>query len=110
VEAINTAEVMKTPERLEKITNYIIGNLLQNLSEAEPDEQTLAGLSEDEGLNAYGLEKIVTDYIFTDLTPLSDHVIRIMNKRPGLKERSGVAKHVVGKIKNYVATFVRGVD
>ena len=67
-------------------------------------------ISEDEGLRTDGLEKVISEYLFTEKPPMRDDVIGIMNQRPGLRERGSVAERVVGKIKDFVATFVDGVD
>lgn len=37
-------------------------------------------------------------------------VIQIMNERPSLRERSSVAERVINRIKDFVETFIDGID
>ena len=67
-------------------------------------------MSEIEGLDAEGLQKIIGDYLFTEKTPLRDDVIGIMQTRPKLKERGTITERIIAKIKAFVETFIDGVD
>jgi type I restriction enzyme R subunit len=73
-------------------------------------QEAIATLSEDEGLQQEGLEKVIGTYLFTEKTPMRDDVIGIMEKRPSLRERRTVADRVIEKIKAFVETFIDGVD
>ena len=70
----------------------------------------IQNLSEEEGLNSDGLEKVIGNYLFTEKPPMRDDVIGIMATRPSLKQRGSVAERVIGKIKDFVETFIDGVD
>lgn len=72
--------------------------------------QAMKALSQDEGLEASGLDKVMEQYQFTGKTPMRDDVIGIMEKRPSLRERRSVADRVIEKIKTFVETFIEGVD
>lgn len=76
----------------------------------EERRRAIQAISEDEGLNSEGLEKVIGDYLFTEKQPMRDDVIGIMNKRPSLRERGTVAERVITKIKDFVVTFIDGVD
>lgn len=76
----------------------------------EEKRKALLALSEEEGLNPEGLEKVLSNYLFTEKTPIRDEVIEIMESRPSLKERGTVAERVISKIKGFVETFIDGVD
>jgi type I restriction enzyme R subunit len=67
-------------------------------------------LSETEGLDLDGLEKVIGDYLFTEKSPMRDDVIGIMSKRPALKERGSISERIISKIKSFVETFIDGVD
>lgn len=67
-------------------------------------------LSKVEGLHLEGLQKIIGDYLFTEKPPMRDDVIKIMKKRPGLRERKPVSERIISKIKAFVETFIDGVD
>lgn len=67
-------------------------------------------LSENEGLDPDGLEKVLGNYLFTEKAPMRDEVIEIMQARPSLRERSSIAERVINSIKDFVETFIDGVD
>ncbi len=62
------------------------------------------------GLEVDGLQKVIGNYQFTEKPPMRDDVISILTKRPTLKERGSIAERVISKIKEYVETFIDGVD
>ncbi len=76
----------------------------------EEKHKAVQALSEAEGLDIDGLQKVIGDYLFTEKTPLRDELIDIMNTRPGLKERRAITERVIDKIKAFVETFIDGVD
>jgi len=41
---------------------------------------------------------------------MRDEIIQIMEARPSLRERSNVAERIIGKIRDFVETFIDGVD
>lgn len=89
--------------------NADVGAEFDGYWEAEK-QKALRSMSEEEGLNREGLDKVVAGYLFTEKTPMRDDVIGIMEKRPSLKERRTVADRVIGRIKDFVQTFIDGVD
>ncbi|KLN62180.1 deoxyribonuclease HsdR [Kiloniella spongiae] len=76
----------------------------------EEKQKALASLSEEEGLDPDGLEAVLGNYLFTEKMPMRDEIIEIMETRPSLRERSTVAERVIGKIRDFVETFIEGVD
>lgn len=76
----------------------------------EEKRKALMSLSEQEGLDPDGLEKVLGNYLFTEKTPMRDEIIEIMETRPSLRERSTVAERIIGKIRDFVETFIDGVD
>jgi type I restriction enzyme R subunit len=56
------------------------------------------------------LEKVIGHYLFTEKTPMSDDVIGIMETRPSLRQRKPIAERVITKIKEFIETFIDGVD
>lgn len=73
-------------------------------------KQALVKLSQEEGIDPAGLDKVVGDFIFTEKTPVRDDVISILQTKPRLKERASVAERVIIKIKDFVETFFDGVE
>jgi type I restriction enzyme, R subunit len=76
----------------------------------EQKQKAIEELSQAEGLDLEGLQKVIGDYLFTEKTPMRDDVISIMSKRPNLKERASISERVIDKIKTFVETFIDGVD
>lgn len=77
---------------------------------SEQKKKAVEELSQTEGLDLEGLQKIISDYLFTEKTPMRDDVINIMSQRPSLKERSSISERIIDKIKAFVETFIDGVD
>ena len=77
---------------------------------SEEKEKAVEELSNTEGLDVAGLQKVIDDYLFTEKTPMRNDVISILNKRPTLKERASISERIIGKIKAFVETFIDGVD
>ncbi|WP_300394139.1 type I restriction endonuclease subunit R [Henriciella sp.] len=77
---------------------------------SEEKQKAIETLSAEEDLDREGLERVIGQYLFTETTPIRDDVIKIMHHRPKLRERSTVASRVIAKIKDFVETFIDGVD
>ena len=90
-------------------TGTDVTNAFDEFWEAER-RNAVKAICEDEGLSQDGLNKVMSDYIFTEKPPLRDDIINILETRPSLRERATVAERVIGKIKDFVVTFVEGVD
>lgn len=76
----------------------------------EEKRKALISLSEEEKLKPEGLEQVLGKYLFTEKVPMRDEIIEIMETRPSLRERSSVAERIISKIRNFVETFIDGVD
>ncbi|MFN3996953.1 type I restriction endonuclease subunit R [Algoriphagus sp.] len=66
-------------------------------------------LSEEEGLESERLEDVISQYIYTEKEPLRDEVVSIMKNKPGLSKRRTTAERVIGKIIDFVDTFISGI-
>ncbi|WP_461629432.1 type I restriction endonuclease subunit R [Labilibaculum euxinus] len=76
---------------------------------SEERQIAIRTISEQEGLDAEKLEKIIGNYLFTEKKPMRDDVIDLMNKRPALKERRSTAERITSKIVKFVETFISGI-
>ena len=76
----------------------------------EEKVKAIKELSDSEGLDQEGLQKIIGDYLFTEKFPMRDDVVGIIKKRPRLKERRSISERIISKIKAFVQTFIDGVD
>ena len=63
----------------------------------------------EENLKSQELERVIGDYIFTEKKPMRDDVIGMLNKRPSLKERATTSERIIGKIYDFVETFISGI-
>jgi type I restriction enzyme R subunit len=72
--------------------------------------KALETMSAEEGLQRDGLDRVLTEYQFTGKTPMRDDVIGILETRPSLRQRRSIADRVIEKIRDFVETFVEGVD
>jgi len=66
-------------------------------------------LVEEENLKSQELERVIGDYIFTEKKPMRDDVIGMLNERPSLKERATTSERIIGKIYDFVETFISGI-
>ena len=76
----------------------------------EEKHKAIQALSEEEGLDVDGLQRLIDDYLYTEKTPLPDAVIAVAQTKPKLKERLPFVGRVTEKIQLFVETFVEGVD
>lgn len=75
-------------------------------------EQLLAfkKLCEEENLSTEKLEKVVENYLFTEREPLRDELLDlIQGNKPSILERKPIGERILGKIKNFVDTFMDGI-
>ena len=73
-------------------------------------EKALEEISEEENLKSNGMKDIVDNYLFTEKEPLSDEIISIMETRPKLKERSSATKRILQKFKDFIETYIDGIE
>lgn len=71
--------------------------------------EAIRKLSEEEGLESERLEDVIARYIYTEKEPLRDEVVSIMKNKPGLSIRRTTAERVIGKIVDFVETFISGI-
>ncbi|HEC65581.1 MAG TPA: hypothetical protein ENI23_09815 [bacterium] len=104
----------------ELIEQFIEENLpnVNGLQEIEDEfdkfwsEQTLKAfhkLSKDEGLDTKKLQKVIDDYVFTELKPLSEDVVALLKVEPKILERKSIIDTVTSKILSFVETFIEGI-
>lgn len=72
-------------------------------------KKALAEISKQEDLNSEGLEKLISNYLFTEKIPLRNDVIDVLNKRPSLNDRATIGDRITTKIIDFVETFINGI-
>jgi type I restriction enzyme R subunit len=76
----------------------------------EEQQQAFMKLCSDENLLFYKVEKIISDYIFTQREPLRDEILKLRNDgNPPVKERKLVSERILSKIKGFFDTFISGM-
>lgn len=76
--------------------------------QAERDK-ALNRLTEEENLNRAGLDKVVSDYLFTEREPLNDDIVGILKEKPRLLQRKSIVERIKDKIIDFVETFINGI-
>ena len=76
----------------------------------EQREQAIESLCKDEGLDVQGLRKVIRNYRHTDKMPMRSDVINIMHTVPSLKERIVVGNRIISKFREFVETYIDGID
>ncbi|WP_020602576.1 type I restriction endonuclease subunit R [Spirosoma spitsbergense] len=71
--------------------------------------KALDKLSAEENLNKDGLQKVISDYLFTERAPLNDDIVKILNEKPKLMTRKTIAERVKEKILDFIDTFFNGI-
>ncbi|QXP74664.1 type I restriction endonuclease subunit R [Tenacibaculum sp. AHE15PA] len=103
------------------IEKFIQNNLPKiNDSEAIEDEfknywqletkKALQDLSKAEALKQDKVEDIINDFLFTGRMATEDEVIEALEKQPSVLQRESISTRITEKIKDFVKTFINGVD
>lgn len=72
--------------------------------------KALKELSTAESLKQDKVEDIINDFLFTGRMATEDEVIEALEKQPSVLQRESISNRVTEKIKDFVKTFINGVD
>ncbi|NDV17714.1 HsdR family type I site-specific deoxyribonuclease [Muricauda sp. TY007] len=96
-------------ENLPLITDSeLVANEFESFWTVEKKKAILQ-LAKEENLDYQKLVDLVSNYLFTEKEPLRDSIIAVMNERPSLRERATSSDRILGKIKDFVETFIDGM-
>lgn len=76
----------------------------------EETKKALQDLSKKEALQQDKVEEIINDFLFTGKMATEDEVIEALEKQPSVLQRESISKRITEKIKDFVKTFINGVD
>lgn len=105
----------------ELIENFIQNNL-PNISDSnlievefkaywqEETKKALQELSKTENLQKNKVEHIINDFLFTGRMATEDEVIDALEKQPSVLQRESISIRITEKIKDFVKTFINGID
>jgi hypothetical protein len=75
----------------------------------EKKHESIQRFAHENNLNSEGLEELIENYLFSEMDPLRDEVVAIMNVKPKLQERQEVTKELISKIIE-LADLLRIID
>ena len=64
-------------------------------------------MCEEEGLDPDKINSVIEHYLFSEQEPQQDDVIKTMNKQPRILQRQTVGQRVLGKVMDFIQTFVQ---
>ena len=76
----------------------------------QESERAILSISEEEDLSSQGLRNVIDDFIYSQKPPLRNEVIGIRNTPTKLIERRSIAERIIERIRDFVETFIEGVD
>lgn len=76
----------------------------------EETKKALQDLSKAEELKQDKVEDIINDFLFTGRMATEDEVIEALEKQPSVLQRESISTRIIEKIKDFVKTFINGVD
>ncbi|MEP5935854.1 MAG: type I restriction endonuclease subunit R, partial [Winogradskyella arenosi] len=76
----------------------------------EETKKALQDLSTAEALKQDKVEDIINDFLFTGRMATEDKVIEALEKQPSVLQRESISTRITEKIKDFVKTFINGVD
>ena len=67
-------------------------------------------LCSEENLSDEKVEKVISDYLYSEREPLRDEVLGLINgDKPTVLERKKTGDRILAKIKGFVDTFINGI-
>ena len=73
-------------------------------------KSALEKLCKEETLDKEKVEKIISDYLFTERKPNEEEVIEALEKQPSILQRETIGLRITDKIINFVKTFIDGIN
>ncbi|ANH60863.1 type I restriction endonuclease subunit R [Dokdonia donghaensis] len=73
-------------------------------------KKALKELTKEESLHQDKVETIINDFLFTGKMATEDEVIEALDKQPSVLQRESIGNRITEKIKDFVKTFINGVE
>ncbi len=73
-------------------------------------QKALGELTTSEALQQTKVEDIINDFLFTGRMATEDEVIDALEKQPSVLQRETISSRITEKIKDFIKTFINGVD
>ena len=72
-------------------------------------QEAFSKLCSEENLSNEKVEKVISDYLFSQREPLRDEILDLINdNKPTLLERKRVSERILSKIRGFFETFISG--
>jgi type I restriction enzyme, R subunit len=100
-----------------ELINEFIEQNLPNITDSSDIEQkfteywtnkkvhALKELASNEGIAENDMKEIISNYLFSERKPLADDLIRVMEKKPKIRERRSVYERIISKVMKFIETF-----
>lgn len=76
----------------------------------EEKKKAFHAISEDEHLNKEMFEECINEYLFTQKLPKLSDILKLLQIKPKITERSTIGKRIIQKVQDFVETFIDGVE
>ena len=76
----------------------------------EETKNAIQELSKTESLQQDKVETIINDFLFTGRMATEDEIIEALEKQPSVLLRESTSNRITDKIKDFIKTFINGVD
>jgi type I restriction enzyme R subunit len=74
-------------------------------------QKELSKIVQEESLSAERTEKLIEEHLFSEREPIRDEVLELIEgKKPSLLERKKIGDRILQKIKDFVETFINGMN
>jgi type I restriction enzyme R subunit len=75
----------------------------------EEKQMAFKTIRAEKKLNPEKLNRVLSDYLFTERRPMPDEVIGLPQTAPKVPERKGIIKRITENILNFVETYINGI-
>ena len=76
----------------------------------EETKKALQELSNEESLEQEKVEDVINDFLFSGKMATEDEIIDTLKERPSVLQRESISNRITQKIKDFISTFIDGVD
>lgn len=73
-------------------------------------EKAFEIIAKEENLNKEQFQNTISEYLFSEKTPKISEVLQLLEFKPKLTDRGTIARRILGKIQDFVQTFMDGIE
>lgn len=72
-------------------------------------QKAFSVLVQEENLIPARMEQVISNYLYTERTPLTDDILNVMHVKPGILGKRQAAERIWDKVLRFVGTFLEGM-